>query len=292
MRRLPILTALFVVPNLAFAEALCKGSVNLSPADPKMADTLAQIGVSTQPQDDCAPLQVSTASLGQDLAVTITLPWGESEVREMPSHQAAAGWIDSWLARERLGELLDTNPAPSEKVMLYASFDDWRADRPSGESEADVIQSTSNAMVRVQDGLDPFYTLDLSIGQARDLGRVYAFKVGEQVYLNTGSPKPNRLASYGRVTEVSHYGIVQDEICVWVPPTQALPGYMTCDGFVRVIDLDTGDSESVGKIKLKRWMEHDPSLRVEWTEESRRNDGTVHSYLVELLTRQPDAALD
>lgn len=289
MRRLPLLTIL-AVPNLAFAEALCTDSVALRQSDQEMLEALEELDLSTTTELDCSPLVVSVQSVETGVAVSVTLPWGETESRTLPSHRAAAIWVDSWLAGERLGELMA--PASGSSVLLYSTFEDWQAGRSSGQTEAAVIQSASNTMWRVQDGLQEFYTLDLSISQAKEHGQVYAFQLGSQVYLNTSSPRPNRLASYSPVILVGEYGVLQDEVCVWVPQTQVRPGHMTCDGFVRLVDLRTGETESVSKLKLKRWLEQDPELREAWSSEGRRNDGTVHRYLVELLSRQPDVVLD
>lgn len=279
-------------PSAAAAQDACPDAVVLGVDQVGLEEHLSSAGLLTPAQAACTPIQVDARPANEAIAVTLTLPWGEQAQRVVADPTEAVTWVDSWLEQDRMGTLLEAPTLRTPSVRLYATLEDWQSGTVLLEHEGQVIRNDAPLVQRHLGGLDHFYSLDLSLSEGREVGKVFAVELDDQVYINPRRAKPNSMSPFGAMTVVGDYGVYQDEICVWVSQTTAMPAHMSCDAFVALIDLNTGDTQLVGKRKMRRWLEADATLHAAWQEEERRNDATVQRYLIALLTENPDAVAD
>jgi hypothetical protein len=178
------------------------------------------------------------------------------------------------------------DPTDLEEVALYATRDDlWRG-RATGTARTRV--ATRGLYAREPTAGEPllFWTLDLKRSNTRALGRVFAFAAGGEIYVNEDAPRPTQGERYGKLTRVGDRGVYVRQICSQVGGSW---GSLQCVADLRVMDLSTGKATSVGRIKLRRWLEAEPELRARFMGERDQGAETVRRYLVKLLELNPAA---
>ncbi len=197
---------------------------------------------------------------------------GEPEAGVEPD--AKADWAPP--ARVRFGH-----------VQLYASMEDLSAGVPTGGTSVRVIRiGEHGARPRARDRVE-YWGLDVQLRGSWDRGKVFAFSVNGEVYVNELAPRPTRYTRYGRLTRVGTRGVYIRRVCF----ANGGGGQVNCEPEVRLLDFERGTRERVGTLKLRRWLSAAPELeaRFEASGDGRiKHETVVRQFLVELLKTNPD----
>lgn len=271
--------------------APCTHAVELRADDAVAAELTAELqmlGVSTGSPSDCEAPVVDVSQTPEAVEVQIRSTY--TETRSLPAVRAAAVFVESRVRTDRYADMLTVDD--DGRVDLYATFEDWKARRVTGTVEVEVLPDNVARSTPTNAELTTLHALDLSIKEAKPHGKVFGVEVDGRFYLNDDTPRPNRTQSYGLFLEVQGHGMFEHRDCHWLPANQSTPGRMQCDVWVKLLDLETGETRRVGKKLLKKWLDVDPTLKAAFVAERPKHASTVQRYLADMLEAHPGMDLD
>ncbi len=207
---------------------------------------------------------------------------GEAE-RVLPTLGDAALWTASWVRTDRYSDLLAFAPTPPAETVLVGppaqpiaypvgaedSAEPKAPNKP--EASSPVVYATAQDLLagrgttvdatlvqrsRVESPKGkPFVSLDLRRRETAELGRVFAIRDGDTLYVDPGRARPMKNESFGPVVEVGGFAAIPDRVCTWVQLPSS--GFTTCETVVLLADLRTWETERVSRRKLRRWSRRD-----------------------------------
>jgi hypothetical protein len=183
-----------------------------------------------------------------------------------------------------------TPDAAAEPVALYRTWADLAADRPAAVIDATLLQRSGAHGVWGLAGAIDVYKLDLARVDARPLGSVFAFAVGDAVYVNDGAPIPARGQEYARLETWGDVGFYQHRTCYLVPNGGQDGGmHEHCDLTLKLVDLHTGATQLVHADSLRALLADAPDLLAAFEVERPKDLRAVRRYLLAWLERRAAA---
>lgn len=183
-----------------------------------------------------------------------------------------------------------TAQATAEPVALYRTWDDLLAARPAATVDVEVLQRQGSHGVWGLAGAIDVYKLDLRRADAKPLGSVFAFTVGDTIYVNDGAPIPARGQEYARLETWGDLGFYQHRTCYQVPNGDGNGGtHEHCDLTLKLVDLDTGATRLIHADSLRALLADSPDLLAGFEAERAQDRRAVRRYLLAWLERRAAA---
>jgi hypothetical protein len=251
-----------------------------------VAEELELLGITTDDASDCDTAQAEViASRDGTLRASVRLTNGMSAVRSLPSPDATAAWLSSWVRDDRVRGTLSDAGDEEQLFTLYATLQDFELGRPTGQVHAELLASTVDGPAEQ----GAMYTAKLTRREAKPLGSVFAFTVDGETYVNDAAPRLAKGSAFGPFERFGNEGMFTRKHCFWVPQTQQTPPHLECFLEVRHLDFGTGDTEVVTKAKLRKWLADAPELARAYDAEKPKHIGTTRTYLRHLLEHRSSA---
>jgi hypothetical protein len=174
-----------------------------------------------------------------------------------------------------------------ESVALFDSFAALQADQPREVLELGVIRRDVGldwTSARVE-----LASLDLTVSAAQAYGPVYAFRVGDETWVNPAAPAPGRQREYARLELWGDLGLLQSRSCYWVTWTSGegqQEGRVQCDLVLNLLDLATGELTLVNRRTAPELFADAPDLVERLSTDRPRGPLRLRDILVAWLERQ------
>ena len=169
---------------------------------------------------------------------------------------------------------------------IFDSFAALQADQPREVLELGVIHRDVGldwTSARVE-----LASLDLTASAAQAYGPVYAFRVGDETWVNPAAPAPGRQQEYARLDAWGDLGLLQARSCYWVTWTsgEGQQGRVQCDLVLNLLDLATGELTLVNRRSAPELFADAPDLVERLSTDRPRGPLRLRDILVAWLERR------
>lgn len=144
------------------------------------------------------------------------------------------------------------------KVEIYRSLEDLLNDKVDTTVEADYL-------VKPKEHGITYHRLLVTRKEGKEIGQVYGFKVGNEVFINPRNPKLRKGKNFfktERIGEYLNYATIGE---VWIPGGQGRPPYRFTFPREELLSIETGKRKLLTRARLKKILKKDNNLEL-WKE--------------------------
>jgi hypothetical protein len=154
------------------------------------------------------------------------------------------------------------------KVEIYRSLEDVLNDNVDTSVEVDyIIQPREHGVV--------YKRLLVNRKEGQDIGRVYGFKIGDEVFINPRNPKLRKRINFFKTERIGDYLNFSRVGVVWIQASSGgsnwRPPYRYTYPREELIHIPSGKRMLLTRIRLKKILKDNPTLLKEFKQEERKS---------------------
>ena len=150
------------------------------------------------------------------------------------------------------------NVEESTQVEIYRSLEDLLNDR------ADKIIEADYRTIPKEHGI-VYKRLLVTRKEGKKIGRVYGFKVGNEVFINPRNPKLRKRKNFFKTERIGDYVNYATVGEVWIPGGQGRPPYRFTFPREELLSIETGKRMLLTRANLRKILKKDNNLDL-WKE--------------------------
>jgi hypothetical protein len=168
---------------------------------------------------------------------------------------------------------------------IYKNFEEFKYNNPSIEFDYEI--STKNrgfGFLNTKRQLS-FYKINMDKKKAKNIGQVFGFCDGKNVYINDSNPKLKLKTEFVKIEYFWKYCYYEDRVCTSNYTGNGITE--SCDLAEKVINIYTGEVISLSRKTLREILADDSELLTEFNNESQQNK-KIKTYILKYIENQND----